>query len=277
MTEDAPRSNARAWLARLFAVVLVAVWIYVRFVPEDAKAAGFTIPEEYEAVEGDVVTLRTNGDGGERLARDAREAWRAAAAWLEATPDARGLVFVASDLDAYNRLGLEWRGGHQSSNCYAFSTPWRDAGDVDSAGVALGHDDPVRARIHVWHATAEQFLDRLRGPAREPLPPWLKNGLAAYLSRFTTPDLTEWSLDRLRGSAPFDAARFLREYAPDEQRIVTAGAIVAFLRSDSASDAARGAFVAAVGRLRDGDEAAFAPLADAVVAEQEALREFLGG
>lgn len=258
-----------------------------KWVPRAEAEAWFADLNHPYPARGERVILYTNKgiDFGEKMLVGAEAAYRDAKALLGAEPpsDAGPLhVFCVSTLKDYNRLGADWNADEQSSNFYAFTTPWlpeNEAG-LDVVSVTQFNKTDSLTEIYVRHATVENFVMKLVGPeAGDPPPRWFVNGVAAYLSRFSSPKLLGWSRERLLtlGGVPKLSTLF-KSYLPTEQNILSMGYVIAWIRSGKAPDKVVEAWDEAVAAVREGKRVAkaFRKLEKELAKADDDFRDFAG-
>lgn len=254
-----------------------------KWVPKaEAEAYYADLNNPYRA-EGDHVYLYTNHgiDFGDRMLVGAEAAWRAAQDLLGADPGDQKLhVFVVRSLDDYNQLGNIYNADEQSSNFYTFSTPWLPENDqgIDMASVTQFNQADSLTELYVRHAVAEQFVRRLFGAdAAEPAPRWFGDAVAAYVSRYHTPELYTWSRERLLSlGGVLKLKSYFGSYQPFEQYILGGGALVAWIRSSDAPEEVKTAWNAAVAAVKEGKrvQKAFRDLEKVMTEHEDAFRDF---
>ena len=227
---------------------------------EEAEAYYADINNPYRA-DGDHVYLYTNNgiDFGDRMLVAAEAGYRSAKAFFGKEPDLGGKklrVFVAKNTEDYNAVGNQWGGDEQSSNFYAFATPWLPENEqgFDLLTVTQFNQADSLTETYVRHAVVEQYIRRLIGAqAADPAPRWFIDGVSAYISRFASQKLYGWSRDRLlQVGGVMKLKTHFRSYQPNEQYILAGGALVAWLKSGNAPEEVTKTFNEAVVAVNDG-------------------------
>jgi hypothetical protein len=256
-----------------------------KWVPKKEAEAFYADLQSPYLAEGDNVKLFTNNgiEFGDRMQVTAEATFRAAKDFFGEAPNTEErklLVYVVTNTEDYNQLGNIWNADEQSSNFYAFPTPWlaENQQGFDLVTVTQYHQAESLTEVYVKHAAAEQFVLRLIGQGAEVPPRWFSGAVACYLSRFDSPKLYGWSRERLIATGGMLKLKsFFSGYTPDENHILSGGILVAFLKSPDCPEGLKQAFGEAIEAVNKGGKQtikAFRNLEKELIKEEEAFREF---
>ena len=256
-----------------------------KWVPKKEAEAFYADLQSPYVSEGDNVKLYTNNgiEFGDRMLVTSEATFRKASAFFGKalnTEDKKLLIYVVTNTEDYNRLGNNWNADEQSSNFYAFPTPWLGENEqgLDLVTVTQYHQAESLTEIYVKHAAAEQYVLRMIGQNATDQPPrWFSGAVATYLSRFDSQKLYGWSRERLiatGGMLKFKS--FFGGYTPDENHMLSAGSLLAFLKNPGCPADLKQAFDEAIVAVNEGKKVqkAFRSLEKELIKEEEAFREF---
>ncbi|MFH0945142.1 MAG: hypothetical protein V2A76_08090 [Planctomycetota bacterium] len=256
-----------------------------KWVPKKAAEAFYADLQSPYLSEAKNVRLYTNNgiDFGDKMLVTAEAAFRKSEEFFGKainTEDQKMNVYVVTNTEDYNRLGNEWNADEQSSNFYAFATPWLGENDrgLDLVTVTQYALAESLTDIYVQHASAEQFVLRMIGQNATDIPPrWFSGAVACYLSRFQAPKLFSWSRDKLIATGGvLKLKSFFSGYLPDENHILSGGIIVAFLKSPDCPKELKEEFESVLEAVKEGDKVqkAFRGLEKSLIKYEDAFREF---